>query len=128
MGKGISKPMPVDLSAYFEQFLRGVSLGEPQVGRMESASRTVTSFLVDKYRIPQENVFLQGSYANGTAIEPVGGGEYDVDIVAVCVGPNISCNQALDQLEALFKSDGRFAGRVKRKKPCVRLEYAGDDV
>src|ERR1700722_8747616 len=120
--------MAADLSAYFEQFLSAVSLGEPQVGRMESASRTVGAFLVDKYGIPSGDVFLQGSYANGTAIEPVAGGEYDVDIVAVCVADNVSSDEALDGLEALFKSDGRFAARIKQKKPCVRLEYADDNV
>ncbi|MGC1238071.1 MAG: nucleotidyltransferase [Acidimicrobiales bacterium] len=120
--------MSVDLSEYFGIFLGNISLGEPQVGRMNSAADTVSEFLIAKYRVSTANVFLQGSYANHTAIEPVNGGEYDIDIVAVCVGPNVSSDSALDQLEATFRSDGRFRDRVKRKKPCVRLEYANDDV
>src|ERR1700722_10393442 len=120
--------MSVDLSDYFRIFLENISLGEPQVGRMNSAANAVSEFLVAKYGLPTANVFLQGSYANHTAIEPVNGGEYDIDIVAVCVGPDVSGDSALDQLEATFRSDGRYRDRVSRKMPCVRLEYANDDV
>ncbi|ADB51241.1 nucleotidyltransferase [Conexibacter woesei] len=120
--------MAVDLSANFEQFLQNISLGDPQVPRMNSAARTVSDFLLASYDIAQGNVFLQGSYANGTAIEPVRGGEYDVDLVAVCVGGNTTADDALSELEKRFRSDGRFRARVRRKQPCVRLEYAEDNV
>ena len=120
--------MSADLSANFEQFLRNISLGDPQVPRMNSAARTVSQFLIYSYGIPINNVFLQGSYANGTAIEPVNGGEYDVDLVAVCVDGSTSADAALNDLETRFRGDGRFRNRVHRKKPCVRLEYAEDDV
>jgi hypothetical protein len=118
----------VDLSAYFDLFLENVSLGDPQVPRIDRAARTVSEFLTNSYAISNQYVFLQGSYPNGTAVEPVEDGEYDVDIVAVCVGPNVSGNAALNDLERRFKADGRFGDRAKRKKPCVRLEYAEDDV
>lgn len=118
----------MDLAAYFDMFLNNIALGEPQVSRIDSAARTISDFVADKYQIPVGNVFLQGSYPNHTAVEPVEGGEYDVDIVAVCAGPNASSDRAIDQLEGVFRSDGRFRDRVKRKKPCVRLEYAEDDV
>jgi hypothetical protein len=120
--------MSVDLSSYFNIFLDNIALGEPQVGRMNSAANTVSEFIVTTYGVPPPNVFLQGSYANHTAIEPVEGGEYDIDIVAVCVGENVSGDSALNQLESFFKADGRFKDRVTRKKPCVRLQYANDDV
>jgi hypothetical protein len=120
--------MVVDLSPYFDQFIENVSLGDPQVPRMDRAVETVTDFLRNSYGIGDQEVSLQGSYPNGTAVEPIEGGEYDVDIVAVCVAPGVTCNSALNDLEKRFKADGRFEGRVKRKKPCVRLEYAEDDV
>jgi Second Messenger Oligonucleotide or Dinucleotide Synthetase domain len=106
--------MAVDLAANFQTFLDNISLGDPQVPRMNSAA--------------EQNVFLQGSYANHTAIEPVDGGEYDIDLVAICTGDGISADQALNDLESRFRADGRFRERVTRKKPCVRLEYAEDDV
>jgi hypothetical protein len=120
--------MREDLSILFDQFIDSITLGEPQISRMNSAAQTVSNFVISKYELTATDVFLQGSYANGTAIEPVEGGEYDIDIVGVCVDQDLTCNQALNDLEAKFKSDGRFASRVVRKKPCVRLEYAGDSV
>src|SRR5690349_4124207 len=78
------RQMVVDLTTNFEQFLVNISLGDPQVPRMNSAARTVSDFLMRSYGISASNVFLQGSYANGTAVEPVPGGEYDVDLVAIC--------------------------------------------
>ncbi len=120
--------MSVDLSAYFQQFLVNISLGDPQTPRMDRAAETISEFLRSSYGIPVQNVFLQGSYPNGTAIEPVSGGEYDLDIVAACVDDQTSCNAALSDLERRFHSDGRFKDRVRPKKPCVRLEYAEDDV
>jgi hypothetical protein len=95
---------------------------------MDSAARTISDFLQKSYDLPPANFFLQGSYPNGTAVEPVDGGEYDLDIVGVCVGPKSSCNAALNDLENRFKADGRFKDRVRYKKPCVRLQYAEDDV
>ncbi len=116
------------MSAHFQRFLENVALGERQIERMDSAANTVGSFLTTSYGLTEGDVFLQGSYANGTAIEPVAGGEYDVDLVAVCADPNAQPADALNDLEQRFTADGRFRDRIKRKKPCVRLEYAPDDV
>lgn len=120
--------MSAELSRYFNQFLENISLGEPQVTRMNSAAESVTQFLLERYGVPAQNVFMQGSYANRTSIEPVNGGEYDIDLVSVCVGADMTSDRALNEMEAVFRSDGRFKDRVRRKKPCVRLEYANDEV
>lgn len=120
--------MGVDLEAEFDAFLNEVSIGEPQTSRMESAVSAITSFLAGKYGVRESSFFLQGSYPNNTAVEPVEGGEYDVDLVAVCVDPTTGADDSLDTLADHFKSDGRYRDRVVRKKPCVRLEYAPDDV
>ncbi|KJF18046.1 nucleotide-binding domain-containing protein [Acidithrix ferrooxidans] len=120
--------MSVDLGAYFNQFLQNISLGEPQISRMNSAAEAISRFLVQQYGVPSANVFVQGSYANNTVVEPVDGGEYDIDLVAVCVGPNVSSDKALDELETAFRSTALFSDRVTRKQPCVRLEYAHDHV
>ena len=49
-------------------------------------------------------------------------------MVAVCVDGSTPANDALDELAAHFEKDGRYRDRVVRKKPCVRLEYAPDDI
>ena len=118
----------LDMSAYFQRFIENIALGQRQVDRMNSAANTVATFLASTYGLADGQVFLQGSYANRTGIEPVDGGEYDVDLVAVCAATDATANEALNELERQFLSDGRFSDRVKRKKPCVRLEYAPDDV
>lgn len=120
--------MTVDTSVHFEQFLENIALGPRQVERMNSAANTVASFLSACYGLSEGDVFYQGSYANGTAIEPVEGGEYDVDLVSVCADPGAQPNEALNDLEQRFAADGRFRDRIKRKNPCVRLAYAPDDV
>lgn len=118
----------VNLQPNFDRFIDNISLGEPQTSRIDSAARTIQDFVCSQYGLPRSNTFIQGSYANGTAVEPVDDGEYDVDIVAVCVPDNSSADQALDDLEATFASSGNYRDRIVRKKPCVRLEYAEDDV
>ncbi|MCF6743548.1 nucleotidyltransferase [Blastococcus sp. KM273128] len=120
--------MSVELSGYFKAFDEEISIGEPQTSRMESASNAIIDFLSDRYDLPKRNFFLQGSYPNGTAVEPLEGGEYDVDLVAVCVESSKSANQALTDMETVFRNDGRYSHRVVPKKPCIRLEYAPDDV
>jgi len=120
--------MAIDLNEYFEAFNREISMGEPQITRMDSAISAISEFLQDRYDLPTPNFFLQGSYPNGTIVEPVDGGEYDVDLVAYCVASSSTADDALNVLENHFKSDGRYAKRIVRKKPCIRLEYASDDV
>jgi hypothetical protein len=58
----------------------------------------------------------------------VDGGEYDVDIVVVCTTALQTADAALSDLEGRFRGDGRYRDRVTRKTPCVRLEYAEDEV
>lgn len=120
--------MTLDLSEFFEHFHANISLGQKQIDRIDSAVSAISEFLRDKLDISENAVFVQGSYANHTAIVPVEGGEYDVDIVSVHLDGVPTCDEALDQLEELFRSSGKYGFRVKRKKPCVRLEYATDAV
>lgn len=113
---------------YFHQFDTIITLDGKQRKRLDSAASNVSGFLAEYYGISGSSVFLQGSYPNGTAIEPLDGGEYDLDIVAVCVDDGRSADKVLDDLADAFRSDGRFSERVNPKKPCVRLEYAEDEV
>lgn len=118
----------IDLSAEFDEFLEEISIDEPQSSRMERAAAAIIEFLGARYDLPQGNFFLQGSYPNGTAVEPTEDGEYDVDLVAVCVDGSATADSALDTLTEHFESDGRYASRIVRKNPCVRLEHAEDNV
>jgi len=46
-----------DLRSYFDVFIREVSIGPPQTDRMESAARTIKTFLIEQYDIPEDAVF-----------------------------------------------------------------------
>lgn len=59
-----------DIQSHFDTFLDEISLGQTQVDRIESASNTLRNFLTEHYGLSDADVFLQGSYANGTAVKP----------------------------------------------------------
>lgn len=117
-----------DLVIFFDRFMDNLSLGEPQTSRIESAANGIMTFLRAEYGLTEKQVFMQGSYPNGTAVEPVQDGEYDVDIVAYCVDGETSPTAALNDLQRRFEGNGKYASRVVPKTPCVRLDYAKDIV
>lgn len=112
----------------FDQFDEAITLDGSQVERLESASGAISEFLINAYGVPERDVFLQGSYANSTAVEPVDGGEYDLDLICVVVPAASGANTALNDLEQTFNGDKRYRDRVRSKTPCIRLEYAEDEV
>lgn len=118
----------------FDIFHDRVSLGQKPTSKIESASNGLIGYLSGAYSIARDRVFLQGSYPNGTAVEPEDGdnGEYDVDIVCVCASPSMSPGAALDDLEATLAANGTYAnllcGEQSKKKPCIRLFYASDEI
>jgi predicted nucleotidyltransferase len=113
---------------HFNAFLDEISLGDTQVERIESASNTLIGFLRDHYGLNEDEVFIQGSYANGTAVKPIEGGEYDVDIICVCASPNDVAKDAIDDLFKTLDSNGRYSGKLTSKEPCVRIQYADDKI
>jgi hypothetical protein len=117
----------------FDKFYDAISLGATPRQRIESASNGLINYLTRKYGLGPGEVFLQGSVPNRTAIEPADSdGEYDADLVAICAATGASPDDALDDLEARLAEDGTYAELLKkegaRKKPCVRLRYADDEV
>lgn len=121
-------PAMTTISDLFLEFDNAISLARRQRERLDSAASNVQQFLSRTYDLPANEVFLQGSYPNHTAIEPVDNGEYDLDIVAVCADDGATADQALADLTRTFRGDGRFSKRIVPKKPCVRLDYAEDEI
>lgn len=113
----------------FAKFIENISLGDRQIERIESAAGALDTYLRQEYELESpEDVFVQGSYANHTAIRPSSDGEYDVDIVAVCAGQDESANDAVDTLFDTLAANGRYKDKLVRKNPCVRIEYADDEI
>lgn len=116
------------MQQYFDGFLDNIVLRQSQVDRIESASGTLQKYLRSYFDLTIEDVFLQGSYANGTAVRPIAGGEYDVDVVCVSASATQSADSALDELFAALDDNGNYSGKLVAKKPCIRIEYADDDI
>jgi predicted nucleotidyltransferase len=112
----------------FAQFYDEIELGAVPEGKIASAWNRLQRYLVEKLGLSATDVFLQGSYANGTAVAPPNsGGQYDLDVVVVAAANGASADDALGELEAVLAEDGDYAKRIKPKKPCVRLDYAADE-
>lgn len=124
----------MQLPSAFDQFFEAISLGATPRQRIESATNGIVNYLTGAYGLGPGAVFPQGSVPNETAVEPADKdeGEYDADIVAVCASDDASPDDALDDLEATLAEHGTYAELLRkegaRKKPCVRLRYADDDV
>jgi hypothetical protein len=118
----------------FDKFMEAISLGAKPRQRIESATNGLINYLTREYGLGPGEVFAQGSVPNHTAVEPADKkeGEYDADLVAVCANDDASPDEALEDLEATLAANGTYAELLKkegsRKKPCVRLRYADDEV
>ena len=121
--------MSNDMQKRFDDFDNAISIGGNQAERMTSASRNLQEFLVNQLGVDGSQVFEQGSYPNGTAVEPLDGGEYDVDIVCLSAELGDSPDDALDRLKDILAGNGNYSSRISGDKAsCVRLEYAEDNV
>ncbi|WP_134730288.1 nucleotidyltransferase [Amycolatopsis nivea] len=110
----------------FEEMLARITLTTTQATRIESAVSGLKSYLASTFSLDDDEVFLQGSYANGTAIKPRPGGEYDVDIVACTGVSNQTTNDALNSMAERLRDNGTYRNRVEPKERCVRLRYADE--
>jgi hypothetical protein len=117
----------------FETFHDKVILGATQIGRIESAANSLIEYLTAQHHLTSGGVFLQGSFANGTAIRPDperNDGEYDIDLVVVCATEGDSPIDALDRIENVLRASGTYGPMIDRdpERPCIRLRYADDDI
>ena len=115
----------IDTGPQFQQFMESIELTQTQVDRIESARKSLSSELEKAFGLGGDEVFAQGSFANGTAARPVEGGQYDVDIVAATAKEEDTAADAIGNLyEAL--ADTRYKEMIEERKPCVRVTYADD--
>jgi hypothetical protein len=116
------------LDSAFNEFFDKIQLRALSEERIQSAWSHLHGYLTRAYGLPDAAVFLQGSYANDTAIRPADeDGEYDVDIVCVCAGDRVGPDAALAQLRDVLARDPYAKDQLEPDKPgrpCVRLRYA----
>jgi len=120
------------LAGPFDAFYDAISLGEEPTDRIESAVGALTDYLREAYGLDASQVFPQGSWPSGTAVEPADRekGAYDVDLVAVCAADDATPEEALDDLEETLADNGTYKDRIDRdeSRPCIRLRYADVEI
>lgn len=123
----LGEPEVTDTSDQFDEFLSAIELKQTQVDRIESARSSLTTLLKDSYDLTDDEVFVQGSYANNTAVRPIEGGEYDIDIVVISADDD---DGATDAIRDLFNTleDSRYKDMIEERKPCVRVKYADEEI
>ncbi|MEJ7783474.1 MAG: nucleotidyltransferase [Solirubrobacteraceae bacterium] len=118
------------LTEAFDDFHENIKLSSLSEERINSAWGRLHALLTDKFGVAPENVYIQGSYANDTAVKPADDdGEYDLDIVSVHVGAGTTAAEAIEELTAVLSQDGDLKKRLEPNesgRPCVRLRYADD--
>lgn len=121
------------LAEQFAEFHERIQLGPAQVERITSATNALVEHLTEELGLSPDEIFLQGSYANGTAVRPdpdSSDGEYDVDMVAICARPDATPEEALSELREAIAAHGRYTEMIEDdpQRPCIRLRYADDQI
>lgn len=118
------------LSEAFQQFHDEIALSSLSEERVNRAWGRLHAHLTASYQLDDSFVYIQGSYANDTAVKPADSdGEYDLDIVCLCVAPGTAAEKAIDELGAALATNADLEARIEPNesgRPCVRLRYADD--
>ena len=124
----------MDVPSHFERFLKNISLDQPKLNRIKSEHTALRGYLEgDQFVCPAlGETFLQGSYAHGTAILPLGRGtEFDVDVC--CILDLTAVPSGTDEPRPLVRWLARrlkkieaYRGRVSTRPRCVRIDFPGD--
>lgn len=115
------------LHSYFQNFLANtVNLDDSRIEKLNKRVDAISSFL-GSHEVFGElliDVIAQGSYAHRTIIKPVGGREYDADVLlSMKEHPDWTPAQYTQELYKAFES-GRYKGMAHRRTRCVFIDYA----
>jgi predicted RecB family nuclease len=120
------------LVSKFSDFLKTkVNLSE---GRIESLDDRVAA--IDKFLAKSDHAIAerfvqtipQGSYAQGTIINPVAeNDEFDADVlVEIEEDPEWEPSDYVQKLYESFRSNGTYKSMVRRRSRCVTVDYANE--
>ncbi len=116
------------MQPYFDEFIENISLGPKQEERIDSAYNGLTEHLQNELGMSEQEIVLQGSYPNNTAVRPPHGGEYDVDVVVISASDSDTADDALNDMQRALEAHGRYKNRLEPRKPCIRIRYADDEI
>lgn len=112
----------------FDIILSKLPLTTTEKKRVTDSVNGITKYLAAYYKISEKDVVLQGSCASNTVVRALPQREYDVDVVVLCALPEDTPDKALEDLESAFAKNDIYSPLLskKKKKTCIRLEYAED--
>lgn len=117
----------------FASFNDHLKLDETRLGRIHSAIGKFQTFCNSDSEINvaiDGDILLQGSIATNSAIKPLSGDEFDVDIVCPidieCFDGGMSPSELFAWFVSRLKQDEFYGSNLEEKSRCVRINYAGD--
>ena len=118
----------VDLELLLFQIAEGLQLPPSLDSEVHSHYDALTSYLAEGSLAPlHPELYAQGSYRLNTVVKPLTRDEFDLDFVVELKTPN-STNPAtvFDLVASEVERNQHYAGKVVRKKRCIRVSYSQD--
>ena len=113
-----------------ERFCSIVEPTETQKQTAKDRYNAVGQWLADAahYLFGAVQITAQGSFALGTAIKPLTGDEYDVDLLCrfIAVAGHLGPAQLKHLLGGRLRENGRYQPILIEKQRCWRLNFAGE--
>ena len=111
----------------FEIFMSNrVNLNNARYERLRTGARAVSEYLSQNLRGFQKTE-LQGSFALRTIIRPTNGREYDLDmLVFMDLAHSKTPKACIEEVHRTMRANRTYADKVKMRKRCVEINYAGD--
>jgi len=113
----------------FKTFLsEDVNLNDTRVSQLGTSVEAVQKALKASSWGPKILDFdAHGSWAHGTIIKPLTGGEFDADLLVI-VEPveGWEAKDYINKLGAFFEGHSTYKDKVHRYSHCVTIEYAGE--
>lgn len=113
----------------FKTFLSGeVNLNDTRVSQLDASVEAVQNAIKASSWGPKILDFdAHGSWAHGTIIKPLTGGEFDADLLVI-VEPveGWEAKDYINKLGTFFDGHSTYKDKVHRYSHCVTIEYAGE--
>jgi len=125
------------LDRHFEKFHKLIALDQGRIDRIKSAHTRLRDNVEADGPLSKllKGVFLQGSYAQSTAIRPADHTEFDVDVVLALdaserdflgIASRRAPEVVIDHVANRLRNCREYEGKVRRRGRCVRITYASE--